>query len=104
VSPHSTAVSQCEEQGETEKVVKHLDGLLDLLQHQRENELLTEEAYNLIEPQADSYMKELDYAFYQGFIGDNGSSWDSSDFVNLHSLQTNTDGATYSIKDNKCQG
>jgi len=103
VSLHLTAVSQFEEQGETEKVVKHLDGLLDLLEHQRENELITEEAYNLIEPQADSYMKELDYAFYQGFIGDNGSSWDSSDFVNLHTWPSNPDGATYTIQDNTGQ-
>ncbi|SFA99810.1 PA domain-containing protein [Lentibacillus halodurans] len=103
VTLHLTAVSQFEEQGETEKVVKHLDGLLELLQHQRENELITEEAYHLIEPQADSYMKELQYAFYQGFVGDDGNSWDSSDFVNLDSWPTNPDGAVYTIQDNTGQ-
>ncbi|QKY70373.1 M14 family metallocarboxypeptidase [Lentibacillus sp. CBA3610] len=103
VNLHLTSVSQFEEQGETEKVVKHLNGFLELLDHQRENELITEEAYNLIEPQADSYMKDLQYAFHQGFIGDDGSSWESSDFTNLHSWPTNPDGATYTIQNNTGQ-
>ncbi|UJL45934.1 hypothetical protein KFZ58_16425 [Virgibacillus sp. NKC19-16] len=103
VKLHLTAISQFEEQDETEKVIKHLDGLLDLLHHQSESGLISEEAYNLIEPQADSYMKELDYAFYQGFIGEDGSSWDSSDFVNLHSWPTDPDGVVYTIQDNAGQ-
>ncbi|WP_010531675.1 M14 family metallopeptidase [Lentibacillus jeotgali] len=103
VEVHLAAISRFEEQGRAEKVVKHLENLLDLLQHQKDNELLTEDAYNLIEPQADSYMKDLQYAFYQGFTWDNGDSWDSSDFVDLHTWPSNPDGATYTIQDNTGQ-
>ncbi|MBY7144675.1 hypothetical protein KFZ56_16775 [Virgibacillus sp. NKC19-3] len=99
VNLHLTAISQFEEQDETEKVIKHLESLLELLDHQSENDLITAEAYNLIEPQADSYLKDLDNVFYQGFIGKDGSNWDSSDFVNLHSWPSDPDGVTYTIQE-----
>lgn len=43
---HLTAVSHYEKQEDTEKVVKHMYGFKDLLDHQKENSLISEKAYD----------------------------------------------------------
>ncbi len=51
---HLTAVNQYENQGDAEKVVKHMEGFKFLLDYQKDNELLSEFAYNTLMYQADN--------------------------------------------------
>ena len=46
---HLMAVNRFEEKGAAEKVVKHLKGFQQLLNNQRENDLISEEAYDVLE-------------------------------------------------------
>src|SRR5690606_25154011 len=54
---HLTAVSRYEEKDEAEKVVKHLEGFQQLLDHQRDNEWITEEVYNTLKVHTESLME-----------------------------------------------
>src|SRR5699024_7583059 len=49
---HLDAVSHYEDQEADEKVIKHMQGFNDLLDHQQNNELISAEAYNLLQSQA----------------------------------------------------
>jgi len=51
---HLTAVAPYENQQEGEKVVKHMDGLQLLLDHQLANEMISEKAYDRLSIQADA--------------------------------------------------
>lgn len=53
-----TAVSQYEEKDQAEKVVKHMKGFKLLLDHQRENELISKEAYETIKTDADYLIED----------------------------------------------
>ncbi|WP_449354257.1 GH92 family glycosyl hydrolase [Virgibacillus natechei] len=55
---HLTAVDHYENQKEAEKVVNHMEGFLDLLQYQHDNDLISNEAYQLLKSNAD-YMIEM---------------------------------------------
>ncbi|MCJ7842141.1 discoidin domain-containing protein [Lederbergia sp. NSJ-179] len=50
---HLTAVQRFEEKDSVEKVVKHLNGFKQLLRHQRDDELISENAYNSLLADAD---------------------------------------------------
>ena len=100
---HLTAVGLYDDEGNTDKVVKHVESLIQLLDYQKENALISEEAYHLLEPQAESLVKGLKHAFYHDFNGNDGANWDASAFVNLHSWPSNPAGATFSIQQNTGQ-
>lgn len=51
---HLTAVSHYEEQEQAEKVIKHVEGFQDLLDHQQENDLISEKAFNILNHDADA--------------------------------------------------
>ncbi|SDI71510.1 FIMAH domain-containing protein [Natribacillus halophilus] len=56
---HLTAVNHYENQGDYEKVVQHMEeGFNDLLNHQQENELISEEAYDILAAQADTLVEK----------------------------------------------
>ena len=100
---HLTAVGLYEDKELTEKVVKHMQSFIQLLEHQKENEMISEKAYSTLEPQADALLKELQHAFYHDFSGNDGASWDSTAFVSLDSWPRNPDGATFRIHQNTGQ-
>lgn len=50
---HMSAVQLYEEKNLTDKVVKHMESFKLLLEHQRENELISERAYNVLKTSAD---------------------------------------------------
>ncbi|MBY7142809.1 PQQ-dependent sugar dehydrogenase [Virgibacillus sp. NKC19-3] len=50
---HLTAISHYEDQEEAEKVVQHMKGFKDLLDHQLDNELISEDAFKSLVTQAD---------------------------------------------------
>jgi adenine deaminase len=53
-----TAVSHYEEKEQAKKVIKHMKGFKQLLEHQRENKLISEKAYNALKEDADSLIKK----------------------------------------------
>lgn len=55
---HLTAVSRYEEKELAEKVIKHMEGFKLLLDYQRENEWISEKAYNTLKADADSLLKK----------------------------------------------
>ncbi|SFB14636.1 X-Pro dipeptidyl-peptidase (S15 family) [Lentibacillus halodurans] len=56
---HLTSVSHYENQEEAEKVVKHMEeGFQDLLEYQRDNELISERAYNTLIAHTDYLIKK----------------------------------------------
>ena len=55
---HLTAVGQYEKKEATEKVVKHMKSFKLLLDHQREKELISKEAYNALVIDADALIKK----------------------------------------------
>src|SRR5690625_1966457 len=58
---HLTAVGQYENQEEAEKVVKHMEGgFKDLLNHQQDNALISDEAYETLMEQADELIRQWD--------------------------------------------
>ena len=50
---HLTAVHQYEKQEKVEKVIKHMESFKLLLEYQKENELISEKAYNILKSNAD---------------------------------------------------
>ncbi|WP_170848185.1 serine hydrolase [Lentibacillus halodurans] len=61
---HLTTVSRYEENEQVEKVIKHMEGFKQLLNYQKENEIVSEEAYNTLYSDAESlienWQKNLD--------------------------------------------
>ncbi|QQK78928.1 carboxypeptidase [Salicibibacter cibi] len=57
---HLEAVSHYENQEETEKVIEHMDGLHDLLNHQVDNELISDEAFEILSTFADDLLENYD--------------------------------------------
>ncbi|WP_420856188.1 FIMAH domain-containing protein [Virgibacillus halotolerans] len=55
---HLTAVGQYEDKGLKEKVVKHMKSFIQLLDHQKENGLISEEAYETLSSDSKSLMKQ----------------------------------------------
>ncbi|QQK78925.1 membrane dipeptidase [Salicibibacter cibi] len=55
---HLTTMGQFEDQEETDKVIQHTEGFQDLLDQQRENELISETAYSILSNDADVLMEE----------------------------------------------
>ncbi|MFJ7934815.1 FIMAH domain-containing protein [Sporosarcina sp. NPDC096371] len=55
---HLTAVSRYEEQELAEKVIKHMEGFRLLIDHHRDNELLSGEVYSVLKANADSLIKK----------------------------------------------
>ncbi|WP_164215266.1 alpha-L-fucosidase [Virgibacillus sp. YIM 98842] len=55
---HMKAVSLYAEQGESEKVVRHMEGFKILLDHQLDNDLISLDVYNILHSQAEELIKE----------------------------------------------
>lgn len=55
---HLTAVGHYVEQGKATKVVKHMKGFKQLLNHQKENELISEKAYNTLKSDTETLVKK----------------------------------------------
>jgi hypothetical protein len=60
---HLMAVSHYESQDEAEKVVKHMESFKDLLDHQLDNELISDEAYNQIMSLTDELIQRWQDSF-----------------------------------------
>ncbi|WP_164215191.1 M14 family zinc carboxypeptidase [Virgibacillus sp. YIM 98842] len=58
LSVHLTAVNAYEEQGMDEKVVRHLESFKLLLDHQQQNDLISDRAYNVLMVSADYLIRE----------------------------------------------
>ncbi|SFA99727.1 Zinc carboxypeptidase [Lentibacillus halodurans] len=58
LNAHLTAVSHFEEQEAAEKVIKHVEGFQDLLDHQQTNNLISEKAYNVLKHDADALIEK----------------------------------------------
>lgn len=54
---HLTAVNHYENQGAADKVVKHMDGFKDLLNHQLDKDLISEDAFDALSSQSDELIK-----------------------------------------------
>lgn len=57
---HLTAVGQYEKKGSADKVVKHMEGFKRLLDHQLQDRLISEKAYNSLKKDADTLIKQWD--------------------------------------------
>lgn len=55
---HLTAVERFEKQVEADKVVKHMKGFIQLLKHQKENELISEKAFNVLMVDANDLLNQ----------------------------------------------
>lgn len=55
---HLVAVNRFEERGMADKVIKHLNGFKSLLNHQKENELISEKAYKILKTDTDYLIKK----------------------------------------------
>lgn len=55
---HLTAVSHYEKQNSTEKVIKHMRGFNELLNQQQNNDLISAEAFELLQTQADRLIEK----------------------------------------------
>ncbi len=55
---HLTAVSQFEKKGAAEKVIKHMETFKKLLDYQLENELITQELYEILKANANSLIQK----------------------------------------------
>ncbi|WP_160112602.1 M28 family peptidase [Salicibibacter kimchii] len=60
---HLEAVNHYENQEETEKVVEHMGGFHDLLDHQLDNELISEEAFEILSTFADDLIANYETTF-----------------------------------------
>ncbi|SDI71458.1 M28 family peptidase [Natribacillus halophilus] len=60
---HLEAVSHYENQEETEKVVEHMGGFHDLLGHQSDNELISDEAFEILSDFADDLIANYETTF-----------------------------------------
>lgn len=58
LSLHLTAVNHFAERGLAEKVVKHMEGFNLLLEHQRDNALISEKAYHILKADSEPLMKK----------------------------------------------
>lgn len=58
LTTHLTAVSRYETTETASKVVKHMQGFISLLDHQKENEMVTEKAYNSLYSDAESLLNK----------------------------------------------
>ena len=58
LTTHLTAVERYETQGSAEKVLKHMQGFKQLLDYQRENELISNRAYQSLKANADYLIKK----------------------------------------------
>ncbi len=56
---HLISVDRFENQGETDKVVKHMKSFNLLLDYQKDNELISENAYNILKNNADALIKKF---------------------------------------------
>ncbi|AXF57997.1 gamma-glutamyltransferase [Salicibibacter kimchii] len=57
---HLTSINHYENQGDDEKVIRHMEeGFNDLLNHQNENGLISEEAHDILQAQADRLIEKL---------------------------------------------
>ncbi|WP_373895240.1 M14 family metallopeptidase [Virgibacillus natechei] len=54
---HLSAVNQYEKKGKTEKIIKHMNGFKTLLDHQIDNDLISENAYSYLKTSADSLIE-----------------------------------------------
>ena len=54
---HLTAVTRYEENDQAEKIIKHMEGFKQLLNYQKENEAVSEEAYNALYSDAESLIE-----------------------------------------------
>ncbi|SFA99711.1 beta-glucosidase [Lentibacillus halodurans] len=59
---HLTAVSHYEDQEAAEKVIKHMQGFKELLDHQQNNDLISDEAFNLLQSQTDALIEKWETA------------------------------------------
>src|SRR5690625_2848779 len=57
---HLMAVGQFEEQDKTDKVVKHMNGFKSLVEHQHENELISEKSYQTLHADAEELIRTWD--------------------------------------------
>lgn len=55
---HLISVSHFEKQGKTEKVVKHMKGFIQLLDHHKDNEKISVKAYNILKANANALIKK----------------------------------------------
>ena len=55
---HLTAISHYEDQEDADKVTQHMRGLKVLLEHQRVNDLITEDAFNVLNTYTDELIEE----------------------------------------------
>ncbi|MBB6449580.1 N-acyl-D-aspartate/D-glutamate deacylase [Geomicrobium halophilum] len=55
---HLTAVSHYEYQEEAEKVVQHMEGFKDLLNHQKDNALISDEAFDILSSQGENLIEK----------------------------------------------
>lgn len=97
---HLLAVERYENEELEEKIVKHMESFMMLLENQRDQGLISEKAYTSLQSEADILLKTWKHAFYYNFEGDNGTSWSASHFSNLHTWPSSPAGAVYSIQDN----
>ncbi|WP_396426745.1 FIMAH domain-containing protein [Lederbergia sp. NSJ-179] len=58
LNTHLTAVGQFEKKGAAEKVVKHLKNFKKLLEHQLENNLISQELYEILKADSDSLIQK----------------------------------------------
>ncbi|MFJ7936078.1 alpha-L-fucosidase [Sporosarcina sp. NPDC096371] len=58
LTTHLTAVTQYEKQESVEKVVKHMQGFKVLLDYQRENELISDRAYHILQENTDNLIEK----------------------------------------------
>ncbi|MBB6451285.1 uncharacterized protein YbbC (DUF1343 family) [Geomicrobium halophilum] len=55
---HMTTVERFEQQGNMGKVVEHMESLYHLLDHQQENDLISEDAYHTLKEDVDTFMMQ----------------------------------------------
>src|SRR5699024_168589 len=57
---HLMAVGQFEKQDKTDKRIKHMNGFKSLIDHQYENDMISEEAHRILESDADDLILTWD--------------------------------------------
>ncbi|QDI92192.1 gamma-glutamyltransferase [Salicibibacter halophilus] len=56
---HLTSINHYENQGDFEKAADHMEGFHDLLDHQQDEGVISEEAFNILQAQADRLIEKL---------------------------------------------
>ncbi|WP_425445481.1 FIMAH domain-containing protein [Virgibacillus ndiopensis] len=54
---HLSAVNQYEKKNQADKVIKHMNGFKVLIDSQKENELITKNAHEMLQAKADAMIK-----------------------------------------------